>query len=67
MGRKFQNHDNLKNELLQNQKDQQQQQHKKPPIILGLKKIKAKLSDLENLCHRNNLTIDWIIEEEKEP
>ena len=53
--------DNLKSELLQNQKQQQQKQL----VIPNLKEIKDKLNDLENRSRRNNLTID-IIEEENE-
>ena len=54
--------DNLKSELLQNQKQQQQKQL----VIPNLKEIKDKLNDLENRSRRNNLTIDGIIEEENE-
>ena len=49
----------MKNELLQNQRHQLKQQ----PVILELKEIKAKLNDLEKHNRRNNLRIDWIIEE----
>ena len=58
----FKTLDNLKNELLQKQKDQQQQQ----PVIPDLKEIKDKLNDLENRSRRNNLRIDGIIELENE-
>ena len=50
--------DNLKSELLQNQKQQQKQL-----VIPNLKEIR---DDLENRSRRNNLTIDGIIEEENE-
>ena len=56
----FKTLDNLKNELLQNQKHQRQQQ----PVIPDLKEIKGKLNDLENRSRRNNLRIDGILEEE---
>ena len=59
----FKTLDNLKSELLQNQKHQQQQ---KQPVIPDLKEIKDKLNDLENRSRRNNLRIDGIIEEENE-
>ena len=55
--------DNLKNELLQNQKHHQQQQH---PVIPGLKGIKVKLNNLEKRSRRNNIRIDGIIDEENE-
>ena len=55
----FKTLDKLKNELLQNQRHQLKQQ----PVILELKEIKAKLNDLEKHNRRNNLRIDWIIEE----
>ena len=61
MGRKFKTLDNLKNELLQNQKHQQQQ-----PVISDLKEIKDNLNDFEKHRRRNNLKIDEVIEEEKE-
>ena len=54
--------DNLKNELLQNHKQQQQKQ----PVIPDIEEIKDKLNDLENRSRRNNLRIDRIIEEESE-
>ena len=60
----FKTLDNLKSELLQNQKHHQQQQ--KQPVIQDLKEIKDKLNDLENCSRRNNLRIDRIIEEENE-
>ena len=60
----FKTLDNLKSELLQNQKHHQQQQ--KQPVIQDLKEIKDKLNDLENCSRRNNLRIDPIIEEENE-
>ena len=41
----FKTTDNLKNELLQNQKHQQRQQQ---PVLPNLKEIKDKLNDLEN-------------------
>ena len=59
----FKTLDNLKNELLQNQKHQLQQQQ---PVIPDLKEIKDKLNNLENRSRRNNLRIDGIIEEENE-
>ena len=59
----FKTLDNLKSELLQDQKHQQQQ---KQPVIPDLKEIKDKLNDLENRSRRNNLRIDGIIEEENE-
>ena len=55
----FKTLDNLKSELLQNQKHQQQQ---KQPVIPDLKEIKDKLNDLENRSRRNNLRIDGINE-----
>ena len=57
----FKTLDNLKTELLQNQKHQQQQ-----PVIPDLTVFKDKLNDLENRSWRNNLRIDGIIEEENE-
>ena len=59
----FKTFDNLKRELLQNQKHQQQE---KQPVTTDLKEIKDKLKDLENRSRRNNLRIDEIIEEENE-
>ena len=59
----FKTLDNLKNELLQNQKHQQRQQQ---PVIPNLKEIKDKLNDFENRSRRNNLRIDGIIEKENE-
>ena len=59
----FKTLDNLKNELLQNQKHQQQQ---KQPVIPHIEELKDKLNDLENRSRRNNLRIDGIIEEENE-
>ena len=59
----FKTLDNLKNELLQNQKHQPQQQQ---PVISDLKEIKDKLNNLENRSRRNNLRIGGIIEEENE-
>ena len=59
----FKTLDNLKSELLQDQKHQQQQ---KQPVIPDLKEIKDKLNDLENRSRRNNLGIDGVIEEENE-
>ena len=59
----FKTLDNLKSELLQNQKHQQQQ---KQPVIQDLKEIKGKLNDLENRSRRNNPRIDGIIEYENE-
>ena len=59
----FKTLDNLKSELLQNQKHQQQQ---KQPVIPDLKEIKGKLNDLENRSRRNNPRIDGIIEYENE-
>ena len=53
--------DNLKNELLQNQKCQQQQS-----VMPDLKEIKDKLSDLENRSRKNNLRINSMIEEQNE-
>ena len=58
----FKTLDNLKSELLENQKQQQQKQ----PVIPDLKEIKDKLSDLENRSGRNNPRIDGIIEYENE-
>ena len=60
----FKTLDNMKSELLQNQKCHQQQ--KQLVIIPDLKEIKDKLEDLENRSGRNNLRIDGIIEEENE-
>ena len=54
----FKTLDNLKNELLQNQKYQQQ------PVIPIIKEIKDKLNDLENRSCRDNLRINGIIEEQ---
>ena len=62
----FKTLDNLKSELLKNKKQQNHQQQQKQPVIQDLKEIKDKLNDLENCSHRNNLRIDWIIEEENE-
>ena len=59
----FKTLDNLKSELLQNQKHQQQQ---KQPVIQDLKEIKGKLNDLENRSRRNNPRIDGIIQYENE-
>ena len=59
----FKTTDNLKNELLQNQKHQQRQQQ---PVLPNLKEIKDKLNDLENRSRRNNLKIDGIFEKENE-
>ena len=55
----FKTLDNLKNELLQNQKHQQQQ---KQPVIPHIEELKDKLNDLENRSRRNNLRIDGINE-----
>ena len=60
----FKTLDNMKSELLQNQKCHQQQ--KQLVIIPDLKEIKDKLEDLENRSGRNNLRIDGINEEENE-
>ena len=64
MGINFKTFENLKRELLLNQKHHHQQQQQL--AITDLKEIKGKLKDLENCNRRNNLIIDGIIGEENE-